>query len=78
VATIVNLWTLRWFNTENGSGGSIVPPGDCNPGSDDEGMLVYRSLEAADKSAQHQTELYGDSETVARPIQLSEALELLK
>ena len=36
-----------------------ILPYDCNPDfEDDEGMLVYRSIEAAFKAGKHQHELY--------------------
>jgi hypothetical protein len=35
-----------------------VVPFDCNPGHDDEGMMVYRSRKAAVFSAKHQNGLY--------------------
>lgn len=72
------LWTLVWVDRETKARGIIVPPSDCNPGSPDEGMLVYRSLEAAEASAEHQTELYGDAESEARPIRLDEVMDLLE
>ena len=40
--------------------GEPILPVDCNPGCEgDEGMLVYRSKEAADSSANHQSGMYG-------------------
>ena len=36
-----------------------VIPWDCNPGHNDEGMLVYSSHDAAMSAATHQRELYG-------------------
>jgi hypothetical protein len=72
------LWTLVWVVRETKVRGIIVPPSDSNPGVDDQGMLVYRSLEAATASAEHQTELYGDAETEARPIRLDEVMDLLE
>lgn len=51
--TIVHIQSLR-----------PVVPFDCNPDSDDEGMLVYGSFEAASKAADHQNGLY-DVECIA-------------
>lgn len=48
-------WTVVW-NTD----GRPVPPLDSNPGSDDEGMLVYRTRKAAQLAAEHQSNSYGD------------------
>ena len=67
------LWTLRWFDVESETFGIIIPPSDSSM-SDDPGMLVYRSQEAADASAEHQTELYGDAETVAKAVRLRDVL----
>ena len=40
--------------------GEPILPFDCNPGcEDDEGMLVYRSRDAAFSAAAHQENLYG-------------------
>lgn len=47
------LWTLS-----RKSDGKPVPPFDCNPGHDDQGMLVYRSEEAALSEASHQFSQY--------------------
>lgn len=38
--------------------GKPVPPMDCNPGTGDEGMMVYRTKEGADKSAIRQREMF--------------------
>lgn len=64
------LYVLVWddFGTE-------VVPFDCNPSHKDQGMLVYRSKEAADMAAEHQTDLYGDDNHIATSILLSEFLE---
>lgn len=67
------LWTLQWFDVETGAAGIPVPPSDSSM-SDDEGLLVYRSQKAAELSAEHQTDMYGDSETVAKAVKLSELL----
>lgn len=48
-------WTVVW-NTD----GRPVSPLDRNPGSPDEGMLVYRTRKAAQLAAKHQTDSYGD------------------
>lgn len=47
-----DLWTLKLPD------GQPVVPYDSNPGSHDEGMLVYRSEEAAISAAKHQNEMY--------------------
>jgi hypothetical protein len=72
------LWTLMWVHAETEVEGDIIPPYDSNPGCSDEGMLVYRSEKAATLSAEHQTDLYGDSENVAKVIPLAVALRKLK
>ena len=47
-------WTIVLSGTKQ-----AVLPFDCNPDHEsDEGMLVYRSREAAKCSAKHQLELY--------------------
>lgn len=44
-------------------GGDPIVPFDCNPEFEaDEGMLVYRSREAAEASARHQESLYGGAD----------------
>lgn len=47
-----------------------IVPYDCNPGSDDDGLLVYRSKAAAEHSATHQTDVYGDNKTRAIAVSL--------
>jgi hypothetical protein len=47
------LWTI----VHRASGKPVVPY-DTNPGSDDEGMLVYRSRKAAELAAEHQSDMY--------------------
>jgi hypothetical protein len=47
------LWTIVHSDTKN-----PVLPMDCNPKSDDEGMLLYRSQKAAELAADYQTEMY--------------------
>lgn len=44
---------------ENPYPGRAVLPFDSNPGSDDEGALVYRSFEAASCAAVYQCDMYG-------------------
>ena len=51
--TLQDLWTVVMRDT-----GNPVVPYDCNPESDDEGMLVYLSRRAAEMSAVHQSDLY--------------------
>jgi hypothetical protein len=46
-----------------------IPPLDCNPGSKDEGMLVYRSERAAMSACRHQKRLYG---VICAPKRLSD------
>lgn len=46
------------FTVVNRSTGEPVTPFDCNPQSDDEGMLVYWSRRAAELAAEHQAEHY--------------------
>lgn len=48
-----------------------VVPFDCNPKSEDDGMLVYRSRQAAVAACKHQNHMY-DLDTI--PMRL-EALE---
>lgn len=50
----------RWepWTIVHKGGWEPVVPADCNPGSQDEGMLVYRSREAAQKAADHQFDTY--------------------
>lgn len=67
------LWTLRWFDVETGAAGLPVPPSDSSM-CDDQGLLVYRSQRAAELSAEHKTDLYGDAETVAKAVKLSELM----
>lgn len=43
-----------------------VVPFDCNPGCDDEGMLVYWNYKAARSAATHQNLLYGIKSVPAR------------
>ena len=51
------------------AGMNPVVPFDCNPEfEEDEGMLVYRSREAAEASARHQESLYGVEGANARPL----------
>lgn len=45
-----------------------ILPFDCNPDSDDQGMLVYRSKDAAQAAADYQTDWY-DLDNV-RPLPL--------
>jgi hypothetical protein len=47
-------WTIVHDKTRH-----PVIPFDCNPGSADEGMLVYRSRRAASAACGHQRQLYG-------------------
>jgi hypothetical protein len=54
VMQLSDLWTVVMRAT-----GMPVLPVDCNPESDDEGMLVYRSRRAADTAAEHQSDMYG-------------------
>jgi len=49
-----------------------VLPFDCNPGSDDEGMLVYNTFEACIHAAEHHKRMY---DIDACPIQLGVYLE---
>lgn len=52
----------------NGSGTPLTPF-DCNPEhEEDEGMMVYRSREAAEASGRHQQNLYGVEEVTVRPL----------
>lgn len=44
-----------------------VVPLDCNEDHDDEGMLVYNTFVAADRSANHQMALY-DVDAIAIPL----------
>ena len=46
------------FTVVNRQTGIPIVPIDCNPESDDEGMLVYWSREAAELAAEHQSERY--------------------
>jgi hypothetical protein len=48
-----DLWTIVHSDTKK-----PVLPMDCNPESDDEGMLVYRSQKAAELAAEYQAEMY--------------------
>jgi len=50
----MTLWTIVLHGTRK-----PVLPNDCNPDSDDEGMLCYRSREAAEKAAKWRSQLYG-------------------
>jgi hypothetical protein len=47
------LWTI----VKRTSGDPVVPL-DCNPSSDDQGMLVYRSRVAAESAAEYQSDMY--------------------
>jgi hypothetical protein len=51
--TLKDLWTVIDHATRR-----PVVPVDCNPQSDDEGFLVYRSRTAAELAAEHQSDLY--------------------
>ena len=51
-------YTLIWEKTQ-----TPIVPYDENPESDDEGILVYSSQEAAECAARYQTEQYGDDES---------------
>lgn len=53
VEQLSQLYTLIWSDTKR-----PIPPYDSNPGSSDEGLLVYRSLKAAESAARHQQMLY--------------------
>lgn len=50
---VVDFWTVVMSDT-----GLPVLPFDCNPDSCDQGMLVYQSKSAAEKSAKHQRRMY--------------------
>lgn len=69
------LWTLIASDPDGVRPDHIVPPFDCNPGSD-EGMLVYMSLEAAQSAAAHQEDTY-DTLANVRPIEVEKAVALL-
>ena len=58
-------WVLVWMPS-----GIPIVPYDLNPGSDDDGMLVYGSREAGDLAAKHQMKLWGadDEQAVAIPL----------
>lgn len=58
-------WTVVWSPSM-----TPIVPYDCNPGSDDDGLLVYRSKAAAEHSATHQTDVYGDNKTRAIAVSL--------
>lgn len=62
-----DLWTLQ-----NEDGQPVVPY-DSNPGHHDEGMLVYRSEEAAESASQHQNEMY---ELNCKPCRLRHVLRV--
>lgn len=67
VVSEANYWVLVWMPS-----GTPIPPYDSNPGSSDEGLMVYRNECAAKSAAEHQQNMYGcddDSET-ATPIPL--------
>ena len=49
---------MQEFWTLVDADGCIVLPVDCNPGHEDQGMLVYRSYEAALSAAKHQENSY--------------------
>lgn len=55
----IELWTIVFCDT-----GDPVPPFDCNPEHHDEGMLVYRSREAAEAAAVHQAKSYDGLEDI--------------
>ncbi len=57
-------WTLIWEGTT-----TPVVPFDENPGSYDEGMLVYRTQKAAQCACRHQRDLY---DVQCKPIRLNE------
>jgi hypothetical protein len=64
-----NLWTIVHTDRLSPRKGKPVIPFDCNPGSSDEGMLVYRSKDAAANAARHQRDTYG---LACRPRRLTE------
>ncbi len=57
-------WTLIWKGTT-----TPVIPFDCNPGSDDKGMLVYCTKKAARNACRHQEDLY---DVLCEPVRLDE------
>lgn len=58
-------WTVVWSPSM-----TPIVPYDSNPGSADEGLLVYRSKTAAEHSANHQQEMYGgEEEAIAVPLE---------
>jgi hypothetical protein len=61
-------WVLVWDD-----GKTIVPivPEDENPGDDDQGMIVYRTKDAAENAAQHQQDFWS-LDVKAKAIPLSE------
>lgn len=63
------LWTLVHHT------GMPVIPFDCNPKSKDDGMLVYRSRQAALAASKHQNRMYGLD---CRPERLSVYMERTK
>lgn len=66
VSAAKEYWVLIWLPSCE-----AIPPYDSNPGSSDEGLLVYRSKKAATSAAKHQQDMYGDKET-AHAIPLSQ------
>jgi len=63
----MDYWVLVWMPS-----GEPICPHDSNPSHYDEGMLVYQSQDAAESSAAHQQDMYGDSDCVATAIPLSQ------
>lgn len=68
-----DLYVLVWDSDL----GNPIPPLDCNPSCEDQGMLVYRSLEAASLAAQHQTEMYAGDEQAAVAVKLSAVVKAM-
>lgn len=74
---MIEFWTLRWFDYGTDEPSDFVYPQDENPESDDEGLLVYLSKEAADAAAIYQSMLWGKDQTgeqYAKAVPLSSVL----
>jgi hypothetical protein len=72
-----DLWVVVW--SPEFQGDEIIPiaPMDCNEEHEDQGMLVYRSKEAAEAMARKQESLYGGDSNKGVAMRLSEAIPLI-
>ena len=63
------------FVIVNSDTGTPVPPIDCNPDHEDQGMMVYLSREAADLAAIHQSQFFFGDDPLPIAIPLADFLK---